>query len=76
MFLNMHKNKEYVFIRSCPANEFLSLMGVKAGIKVLIVTKQPIGGPVVIRIDQRDIAIDSELAKEIITELVTINALP
>ena len=70
MFLNMHKNKQTVFIKSCPANEFLSVMGVKEGIKVLIVTKQPIGGPVVIRIDHRDIAIDSELAKQIVTELV------
>ena len=69
MKLSSRKINDQILIKSCPLNPFLRSMGVKEGIYCKVVSKLPVGGPVVIRIAQRDIAIDLDIAKTIHTTM-------
>ena len=64
------KHGKYI-LNNCPKDQLLSAIGVRNGLEVSVVTKQPMGGPIVIRIKKREIAIDKSLACSIIAESVT-----
>ena len=62
MHLYAGKKHEQYLLNECPNDSLLKAMGVRAGLKVSVVSKQPMGGPIVIRIKKRDIALDKSLA--------------
>ena len=63
------KQQNYV-LTICPKDHLLEAIGVREGLQVTFITKQPLGGPVIIRIKERDIAIDKNLASTIFAEAV------
>ncbi len=64
------KHQKYI-LNDCPNDQLLFAMGIRNGLTVSIVTKQPIGGPIIIRIKNREIAIDKALACHITAKAVT-----
>lgn len=55
-------------IVSIPDNTLLEALGVRKGKCFLCKVKQPLGGPMVIQIDDRKVAIDKEIAETILIE--------
>lgn len=55
-------------IVSIPDNTLLEALGVRKGKCFLCKVKQPFGGPMVIQIDDRKVAIDREIAESIIIQ--------
>lgn len=47
----------------------LRLRGIREGKTVEVITRQPIGGPVVISVDEREIAIGRGMASRVIVEV-------
>ena len=64
------KHQQYI-LNNCPNDSLLNAIGVHNGLKVSVVTKQPIGGPIIIRVKKREIAIDKALACMITAKAVT-----
>ncbi len=58
------KHHKYI-LDNCPADSTLQAIGVRDGLQVSIVAKQPMNGPIVIRVKKRDIALDKALADRI-----------
>lgn len=58
------KNTSYE-IKSLPDNHLLRSLGLREGVKFRIQTRQPLSGPVVVKIGSRNIAIDYKVAKSI-----------
>jgi len=50
-------------IETVPAQKILEALGIRKGVSVKVLVRQPFGGPIVIRVGQRDIAISPEYAK-------------
>ena len=65
MSLYKIKKATNCIIESVPAQKILEAMGIRKGVNVRVLVKQPFEGPVVIRVGQRDIAISYEYAKQI-----------
>jgi len=67
MFLDKLKKNESCTILEIPNQDILKSMGIRRGIPVKIIARQPFGGPVVVRSGGNCIAIDMNLAKVIKT---------
>lgn len=65
--INCKKNNKYK-IKKMPNNHLLKVLGFRQGLDFLIQTKQPIKGPVVVKVKNRSIAIDYDVAMEIEVE--------
>ena len=60
------KNKQNCVIQSLPNVGLLHHLGLREGLKVSIMSKQPFGGPVVVQMNNnRSIAISKEIAQQI-----------
>lgn len=70
MYLRKTKKSHRYRIGYLPEIHLLKALGIRRGIDICIQSKQPFGGPVVIRIGNRSIAIASELADLIEVEEV------
>lgn len=58
------KRKRYI-VEAIPDIEFLTSIGIDKGIEFIMETRQPLGGPVVIKIGSRNVAIGKDIAREI-----------
>ncbi len=67
---NMGKNKKGIFL-SIPESTLLNALGVRCGKKFQCMVRQPFGGPMVIQIDDRKVAIDRQIAENILIEEIT-----
>lgn len=61
------KDRRYL-IQKLPSFELLNILGIREGIEVYMETKQPLGGPVVIRVGNRSIAVAKTIAKQVQVE--------
>lgn len=66
---NLEKN-QICIIEEMPKNPLLYSLGVRKGITISIMTRHPFGGPIVVKIGNRNVAIDKNLAQAIITREV------
>ncbi|SES72487.1 FeoA family protein [Anaerobranca gottschalkii] len=64
---NMKTNCRGVIINT-PSNTLLEALGVRKGKCFLCKVKQPFGGPMIIQIDDRKVAIDKSIAENIIIQ--------
>ncbi|MFH5881834.1 MAG: FeoA family protein [Candidatus Izemoplasmataceae bacterium] len=71
MYLYSGKKQHNYILTNCPKDHLLEAIGVRVGLEVKIITKQPLGGPLVIRIKERDIAIDKNLASAILAKAIS-----
>ena len=62
----LKKNFDFV-IEKMPKNELLQSMGVREGLQMKVLTRQPFGGPIIVKLRNRNIAIDKNIA-----ELITV----
>ncbi len=65
--LTCRKNKKYN-IRRVPKNHLLKVLGFRQGLDFTFETKQPLKGPVVVKVKNRSIAIDYHIAEKIEVE--------
>ena len=63
MSLYKIKKSTDCIIETVPAQKILEALGIRKGVSVKVLVRQPFGGPIVIRVGQRDIAISPEYAK-------------
>lgn len=63
------KNNCYL-IHRMPTIPLLEVLGVRLGVFIEIVSKQPLKGPIVVRVGNREIAIDRDIAQNIIVKEV------
>lgn len=66
MSLYRLKNKTACVIESMPVLALLNSMGVREGIKLIVKSKQPLGGPMVVQVGNRNIAIAKDIAESIV----------
>ena len=60
------KNKQSCIIQSLPEVGLLHYLGLREGLEISVMTKQPFGGPVVVQMgNNRSIAISKEIAQQI-----------
>ena len=52
-------------VENSPDHHLLRVLGIRPGIELLVQSRQPLDGPVVVRLASRSIAIASQLAQEI-----------
>ncbi|MBB5022512.1 FeoA family protein [Desulfurispira natronophila] len=52
-------------LTAIPTHPLLSSLGLRQGSQVSIVSRQPLGGPIVIRLGQRCLAIARDIAEQI-----------
>ncbi|NLN14404.1 MAG: ferrous iron transport protein A [Tissierellia bacterium] len=57
-------------IVSIPNVSLLESLGIRKGIKVKLKNKQPLGGPVVVQMGTRNIAIGRDIANQIMVEVI------
>ncbi|NLM03680.1 MAG: ferrous iron transport protein A [Clostridiales bacterium] len=67
---NLGKNKKCK-IEKIPSNHLLKSLGVREGLTVSIMSKQPLGGPVIIQMGKRSLAIAKDVAEKIHIEEVS-----
>ncbi|AFS77430.1 FeoA family protein [Gottschalkia acidurici 9a] len=60
----LDKSRKCILAKT-PGNSLLNSIGVREGKKVSMVTKQPLGGPIVVQVDKRNIAISKDIACQI-----------
>lgn len=70
MLLYKIKKATNCIIESVPAHKILEALGIRKGVNVRVLVRQPLGGPVVLRIGQRDVAVSYDYAKQIIVKEV------
>lgn len=63
------KKNQRVRLLSMPDDQQLTQIGLRQGMTFTVISRHPLGGPIVIRVEQRDIAIDKHLACAIDVEL-------
>ena len=63
------KKNQRVRLLSMPDDQQLTQIGLRQGMTLTVISRHPLGGPIVVRIEQRDIAIDKILACAIDVEL-------
>lgn len=57
-------------IQEVPHNDLLESLGLRVGVNVSVLTKQPFGGPIVIKLKRRSIAIDKNVAQQIVARRI------
>lgn len=63
------KNKRCV-VENMPSLELLSSLGLRKGLEIGVKSRQPMGGPIVIEIGRRSIAIAKDIASSIVVKEV------
>lgn len=57
-------------VENLPNSHLLKVLGIRKGAKLVIQSKQPFKGPVVVKVGNRSVAIDYDVAKEIVIKEV------
>lgn len=57
-------------VENLPNSHLLKVLGIRKGTKLVIQSKQPFKGPVVVKVGNRSVAIDYDVAKEIVIKEV------
>ncbi len=57
-------------IEKLPNSHLLKVLGLRKGTQFTIQSKQPLRGPIVVKVGNRSIAIDYDIAKDILVEEV------
>lgn len=70
MSLYKFKSKENFVIKAIPNNHLLKSLGICTGLVTSIVSRMPLGGPVLITVGKRQVALGKEIADLIIVEEV------
>lgn len=70
MVLSKCKKIKNYKIKSLPKMHLLKVLGIREGINFTFHTKQPFGGPVVVKVGSRSIAIAKDIAEDIVVEEV------
>ncbi|MCD5410803.1 MAG: ferrous iron transport protein A [Clostridiales bacterium] len=63
-----HSERKSCIIKRIPKIALLKSLGIREGMSVSIVSKQPMGGPVVVKLGKRNIAIARNIAEQIQVE--------
>lgn len=71
MFLYTLNKKQKCIIDDMPNVGLLQDLGLRKGMTVSVLTRHPFGGPIVVKINNRSIAIDKNVAEQIVTRLVS-----
>ncbi len=66
----LKSNKSYI-IESLPSLGLLRSLGMREGMRVNIMSKQPFGGPIVLQLGKRSIAISKIVAEQITAKEVS-----
>jgi ferrous iron transport protein A len=66
----LQKSKQCT-IYQIPSIDLLNAIGVRRGISVKVLTRQPFGGPIVIQVGRRSIALARDIAEQILVEEVS-----
>ncbi len=64
---NLNNNSKCT-VESAPSNGLLRSLGIRKGISLSIMTRQLAGGPIVVQIGRRSIAIGRDVAEQIIVK--------
>ncbi|WMM24643.1 FeoA family protein [Tissierella sp. MB52-C2] len=67
---NCKKTYDYK-IKDLPDLHLLKVLGLRKGIDFKVQSKQPLGGPIVVKVGNRSIAIAKDVAKEIVVQEVS-----
>ncbi len=59
------KAKQNCVIENLPEIDLLHFLGLRKGLQVSILSRQPFGGPVVVQCGKRSVAISKEVAEQI-----------
>lgn len=70
MFLYQLQKSKQCTIHEIPSIDLLSSIGVRRGVSVKVLTRQPFGGPIVIQVGRRSIALARDIAEQILVEEV------
>lgn len=70
MSLNYANKSLNYIIRELPNVHLLKALGFREGTKFRIQSKQPLNGPIVVKVGSRFVAIDYNMAKDIVVEEV------
>lgn len=66
-----HANKFSTYtIERLPNSHLLKVLGFRKGTQFKVQTKQPLSGPIVVKVGSRSIAIDHDIAKDILVREV------
>lgn len=65
-----NKRRRYK-VANLPDSQLLKALGLRKGIEFTLYTKQPFKGPVVVKVGNRYIAIDYDIARDIVVEEVS-----
>jgi len=65
MSLYQVKRSGTCVIESVPDCKMLQALGIRRGTNVRVVVRQPLGGPVVVSLGQREVAVSLEYARQI-----------
>lgn len=57
--------KNRCVLENPPAEALLQALGLRQGVEVAVVGRQPLGGPVVVRLGRRCLAISKDIAEKI-----------
>ncbi|MDG5788038.1 FeoA family protein [Evansella sp. AB-P1] len=76
MSLYKYKGKNRFIIKEVPNNQLLTSLGVTVGLVTTIVSKMPLGGPILIHVGKRQVALGKEIADHIIVDEVKEIGLP
>ena len=60
-------------IEKLPSSHLLKVLGFREGTQFTVQSKQPLRGPIVVKVASRSIAIDYDVAREILVEEVVQN---
>lgn len=72
MSLYLFKKNQKCIIEKVPDNSLLLSMGIRKGTLVEVLTKQPFGGPIVLKSGNNKIAVDKVLALDILASAVDV----
>ncbi len=64
------KNNQHCVIEQMPDHGLMDCLGLRCGAQVRVSTKQAFGGPIVVRVGTRNIALAKTLADEIMVRVV------
>ncbi|ABR47166.1 FeoA family protein [Alkaliphilus metalliredigens QYMF] len=68
MSLYNYHIKQQCVVEQLPAIGLLKSLGMRVGLTVSIVSKQPWGGPVIVQVGKRSIAIGKDVAEQIVVK--------
>ncbi|OIJ22065.1 iron transporter FeoA [Anaerobacillus alkalidiazotrophicus] len=70
MSLYKYKKKNSFVIKEIPNIQLLKSLGVCVGLVTMVVSRMPLGGPVLITVGKRQVALGKEIADKILVEEV------